>query len=167
MTAIDRPLRPGFGRPSLGSGFAAGMVATGIQRSQGLQMPVLRFLGVVMNLAAVGIWFMPGERWDAEMVLIKLAVSVLFMCVGLALLHSGRHQTQDELHLDLSARELRHVVRGADGVGRLKTQCGFADLIDVQYEDGLFSAIGKDGVCVLQVHTGPIDNIKQIRKMIA
>lgn len=55
-----------------------------------------RFAGVVLMLAAVGIWIVSGPLVDSGMLALRLAVSVFFMCTGLMLLQVGRGSPRDE-----------------------------------------------------------------------
>lgn len=96
---------------------------------------LLRFTGVVLMLAAVGIWILSVPLLDAEMMLLRLAVSVLFMCTGLMLLHAGRPTLRDEIHLDPRRRELRHVQRDRDGIARTRRSFAMAELGEITIND--------------------------------
>ncbi len=110
-----------------------------------------RFVGVVLMLAAVGIWLMSGSLWDAEMMLLRLGVSVVFMCMGLVLLHAGRRTARDEIHLDLRAGELRHVRRGHDGIARVRQQLAMRDLSEVVIDEDRLLLRGNCGQVLLEL----------------
>ena len=110
-----------------------------------------RFVGVVLIIAAVGMWILSGPLWDAEMMLVRLAVSVFFLCLGLMLLQAGRGGLRDEIHLDQNARELRHVRRGPDGIARVIRRFALADLGDATIKEDTLTLRGKAGEIVMEV----------------
>lgn len=110
-----------------------------------------RFVGVVLMLAAVGMWILSGPLWDAEMMLVRLAISVLFMCLGLMLLHAGRDGLRDEIHLDQTAHELRHVQRGRDGIARVVRRLPLADLGGASIAQDTLTLRCKAGEIVMEV----------------
>lgn len=107
----------------------------------------LRFGGVAFIMAAAGLWIVPAPAWDAEMVLIRLLVSLVFGCFGVLLIHAGDTSLWDEIHLDRQARELRHVQRGRDGIARLRQRVSL-DVVDAVVID--------EDTLVLQDRTGAI-----------
>jgi len=123
-----------------------------------------RFAGVVLMLAAVGIWILNGPLWDAEMMLVRLAASVLFMCAGLGLLHVGRSHPQGEIHLDTRTRELRHIQRGSDGIARVQQRFVLANLGDIIIEDDLMVLHDKSGDIVMELSDLPRDSLQIIRR---
>jgi hypothetical protein len=89
---------------------------------------LMRFVGIVLMMAAAGIWLLSVPRLDAEMMLIRLAASVLFLCTGLMLLQARRSPVRDEIQLDPRSGELRHVQRGRDGIARTRHSFKIAEL---------------------------------------
>lgn len=110
-----------------------------------------RFVGVVLMLAAVGIWILSGPLWDAEMMLVRLAISVIFMCLGLILLQAGRDELRDEIHLDQTADELRHVQRGRDGIARVVRCLPLATLGEASIAQDTLTLRCKAGEIVMEV----------------
>ena len=51
-----------------------------------------RVLGVALLLAAVGLWVQPGASWEADVALMKLALTLFFGLVGLTIMPAGREQ---------------------------------------------------------------------------
>jgi hypothetical protein len=112
---------------------------------------IARFTGVVLMLAAVGIWIISGPLWDAEMMLVRLAVSVLFMCSGLMLLNAGRGQLRDEVHLDTRTQELRHIQRGPDGIARIKRSFALTELGQITVSDDQLILTAHGGDILLEL----------------
>lgn len=125
---------------------------------------VLRFAGVVLMLAAVGIWILSVPLIDAEMMLVRLAVSVLFMCIGLMLLHAGRGQGRDEIHLDPRSRELRHVQRGRDGIARTRHVIAMADIGGITVVDNALIVRSPAGDVLLELSGLPSAQLHLIER---
>ena len=89
---------------------------------------LMRLAGIALLLAAVGIWILAVPRLDAEMLLVRLAASMLFLSTGLMLLHAGRNPWRDEIQLDPRSGTVRHVQRGRDGIARTRRSVRLADL---------------------------------------
>lgn len=125
-----------------------------------------RFTGVVLMLAAVGIWLLSGSLWDAEMMLLRLGVSVVFMCLGLSLLHAGRRKARDEIHLDQRARELRHVRRGHDGIARVRQRLALHDLSEVVIDEDRLLLRGNCGRILLELSGMDRDQLLAIQQQV-
>lgn len=148
---------------------AAGPIAPGLSRAGSVRRGALRtlrggarFAGVVLILASVGIWMLNGPLWDAQMMLMRLAISVLFMGLGLMLLQSGRGRVSDEIHLDPVARELRHIQRGADGIARVRMRFALDDLGDVETGEGRLTLWSRRGEIVLDLPDLTQANLRMI-----
>lgn len=111
---------------------------------------MMRFVGVIAILSAVGVWVVQTRMWDIEVVLIKLVVSVIFGTGGMAMLQVGRDLGEDEFHIDKARGELRHVKRGCDGIVRLQAAHRFADLGKVRIEGGILEAQDKSGAALVR-----------------
>ncbi|MCD1624456.1 MAG: hypothetical protein ACU0B7_00055 [Paracoccaceae bacterium] len=122
-----------------------------------------RFTGVVLMLAALGIWILNGPLWDAEMMLMRLAVSVLFMCAGLGLLQFGRARPQDEIHFDASKGQLRHVLRGADGIARVRQRFALCDLGEIAIDVDRMILRDRSGEIVMELSGLPRASLQIIR----
>lgn len=111
----------------------------------------LRFAGAAFLLAAAGMWIVPTPAWDAQMVLIRLAVSLAFGCFGFLLLHAGDNSLWDEIHLDRQAGELRHVQRGRDGIARLRQSVTLDDVGVVVVDEDTLTLHARSGEIVMEV----------------
>lgn len=74
-----------------------------------------RYFGVVLLLAAVGLWMAPGTSMDEGVVPLKLGVSVLFLLTGGVALWSSGNDRRDEMQVDLERQELRRGYRRGNG----------------------------------------------------
>lgn len=118
---------------------------------------LLRFAGASLVLAAVGLWITPGAGADPELALLKLGTSILFACLGLVFLDTGKSTGTDEFHIDDTLREVRHILRGPDGIARLQARYGFDDLSDVQVIDNMLLAHDHAGQIVLHRPVADLD----------
>jgi low affinity Fe/Cu permease len=121
-----------------------------------------RFAGVVLMLAAVGIWIVSGPLVDSGMLALRLAVSVFFMCTGLMLLQVGRGSPRDEIHLDRKAGALRHVQRGRDGIARTRHEVSLDTLGQVAIEDDTLILHDRAGQVIMELSGLPRDQLHLI-----
>jgi hypothetical protein len=95
-----------------------------------------RFIGFVLMLAGAGIgagigagmWRHATPQLDAEMMLLRLAISILLFCAGAMVLRRAQTQLRDEIQLDPRSGTLRHIQRGRDGIARTRRSLKLADL---------------------------------------
>ncbi|WP_412562778.1 hypothetical protein [Thalassobius sp. MITS945101] len=99
------------------------------------------FLGVVFCLAAFGLWLVPDAMASAEARVIRAGLTCLFVGAGFFLFRKGREETgQLEQEIDLLRGEVRHILRGRDGVGRVVARMAFCDLRFELGDNGRYSA---------------------------
>lgn len=110
-----------------------------------------RFTGVVFIIVAAGMWIVPAAVWDTEMMLIRFAVSLAFLCFGFLLIHAGGTNLWDEIHLDQQARELRLVRRGRDGIARLRQRIALDELDTVVIDEDTIIIHARSGEIVMEV----------------
>ncbi|MEL7126030.1 MAG: hypothetical protein AAF822_10870 [Pseudomonadota bacterium] len=89
-----------------------------------------RFGGVVLVLAALGLWLQPGAAFDQDVMLFKLALSAFMGLAGFALIRSGRPERTVEVEVDLERDVLRLVRPAATPLSRpvLVHRCAFSNL---------------------------------------
>lgn len=107
-----------------------------------------KLLAVSFAAAGIGLWIIPSDA-PSELMIVKLAVSVFFVLLAAVFFTGGRQRGSDEFHIDTQRREIRHILRGNDGIARLQAHYSFADLADVQLDDGIILARDKAGRVVL------------------
>tara|TARA_R110000764_G_scaffold40267_1_gene89996 strand:+ start:130 stop:633 length:504 start_codon:yes stop_codon:yes gene_type:complete len=86
-----------------------------------------RVTGAGLILAAAGLWLAPGSSWAAEILLIKLVLSLVAGGVGLALVQTGGAPDTPQVEIDLVRRRVR-VVGRTGGKDVVLHDCSFADL---------------------------------------
>lgn len=90
---------------------------------------LLIFLGVVLCLAAFGLWLVPEAVEAPEARVIRAGLTCLFIGAGYFLFRKGREDLDRfEQELDLVKGELRHLSRSRDGIGRVIARIPLADL---------------------------------------
>jgi hypothetical protein len=72
-------------------------------------------LGAALMLSAAGLWIAPGSDWSADVLLIKLVISLVIGFCGLALLQQGKTPASPEVEIDTIRHEIRIVRRGLHG----------------------------------------------------
>lgn len=88
------------GAPRIGGGFDGG---TTIFRT------ALRLFGASFVIAAFAMWVAPGAMWQTDLLLMKLAVSVVCALIGLALIQMAPAPEKSEIQFDPIRREVRIV----------------------------------------------------------
>ncbi|MBA85260.1 MAG: hypothetical protein CML69_11050 [Rhodobacteraceae bacterium] len=115
----------------------------------------MRFFGVVLGMAAAGLWLVPGAFEDGSEMLVRLVISVLFMGIALGLWGAGRAGRYDEeFQLDFSNGRLSHLYRGPDGIARVAGHYCFDDLEDISLNQGVLQARLAGGQDILRVVVG-------------
>lgn len=89
---------------------------------------VLTLVGAVSVMLTAGLWLLPGTSFAAEVIGIKLGLSMLIGLGGLALLQISRRGLNRELQVDRSRRQLRLVWRNRRGETRLHTPIEFDEV---------------------------------------
>jgi hypothetical protein len=123
-----------------------------------------RLLGVALLLAAAGIWMTAAPLWDGAMMLMRLAVSMLFLCTGLVLLQVARQRSTDEVHLDRRAGVLRHIRRGRDGIARVQRSIALAELDEITVADDHLILTAHDGAVLLELSGLARDELQLIQR---
>lgn len=126
----------------------------------------VRFAGAVLILSSVGIWLVPVTDGDAAMVLMKLLVAVVFACVGVILIEAGDPRTQDEVQIDIKARELRIYSGGCGRHGRSMGRYDFDDLADVRLDDNMLTVIARSGAVVVQLPMADGPDLSDLRALL-
>lgn len=102
-----------------------------------IMQQTMKFFSLVLVLAALGMWLVPGAADDGAEALVRLVISLLFLGIGISLWGVGRPRFDEEFHLDVDNLRLTHVLRGRDGIARLQEQIAL-DLLEL--DDGVLLA---------------------------
>jgi hypothetical protein len=112
------------------------IVASPVRTVDGARMMMRggqNILGVSLMLAAVGLWVMPGSDLSSDVLLMKLALSLTAVGVGLSLAQQGKPQSMPEVQIDTIRREVR-LVRAKGAIKEVIKTCKFADLDRAEIE---------------------------------
>ncbi len=118
---------------------------------------ILHVAGASLLVASICLWLTPGVLNDTEGALMKLAASMFFLLLGGVLLQAGRDPGRDEFQFDGAQHEVRHFLRGADGIARFKARYHFANLADVRVDGDMFLARDRSGRVVVNRPTRDLD----------
>ncbi len=93
------------------------MITSQDQSGLGARLGYLAFrcFGIALLLAAFGLWLAPGSSMNAEILPLKLGVSVLFLLTGGVAVWSSGDDRRDEMQVDLERKELRRGYRRGNG----------------------------------------------------
>jgi len=127
-----------------------------LQLSQAQAGSILRslmtFFGVVLCLAAFGLWLVPAAVATPASQVIRAGLTFLFIGAGFALYCQGRNTNEaTTMELDLRGGELRQVSVGQTGRAQIIARYALADLNCVSTGSGevcLHSATGQELICL-------------------
>lgn len=110
----------------------------------------MSFLGAALMLAAAGLWIAPGSDWSADLLLIKLVVSLVIGFTGLALLQQGQTPAAAEVEVDTVRREIRLVRRSLRG-DELVSRTKYEDMDRAELNGAHLILWGQDDVMLAEV----------------
>ena len=85
-----------------------------------------KLLAASFAAAGFGLWIIPSDA-PSELMILKLAISVFFILLAAVFYTGGRNFGSDAFHIDTKRREIRHILRGNDGIARLQARYSFAE----------------------------------------
>ncbi len=121
------------------------------------------FLGVVLCVAALGLWLVPGASFDPALMLMKLGLSIVFLIAGSLCLMLARRDTHPEVELDANRGILRILERNARGGVESSVEVSYDDLSEVDFRDGMLIARDHHGRAVVEMpveNAGDLDEIR-------
>lgn len=121
------------------------------------------FIGVVLVLAALGLWLVPGSNWDAGMMLVKLGLSGFFLGGGMMFLLSVRRTVHPEVFLDSKRGRMRMLERDERGHVAREVEIDYDDLSEVDFRDGMLIARDHHGRPVLEMPVEQVGNLDEVR----
>ncbi len=115
-----------------------------------LMRALFAIVGVAMLLTAGGLWLAPGASWAPDMLAMKLAVTLGFAGIGLALLQSSAKPAPPKVEIDTIQHEVRLVrTRGRDRY--ILDRCKFKDLTLVENSGTHVQLWGKNNTLIAEV----------------
>lgn len=121
------------------------------------------FAGVVLCVAALGLWLVPGASFDPALMLIKLGLSIFFMIGGSICLSASRRDTHPEVELNPRRGILRIIERNARGRIESSVDVSYDDLSEVDFRDGMLIARDHHGQLVVEMPVENVGDLDEIR----
>ncbi|PCH67180.1 MAG: hypothetical protein COC12_11895 [Rhodobacteraceae bacterium] len=123
--------------------------------NQPLRTLMFRIVGTAMVLSASGMWLMPGSQNTADLVLIKLGVSVFFFLLGLALLMRNHSDNQPDAYFDPIRGELRVLQKNNRGRPQTVLRRSYDSLGSARFTNDMLEMYDVDGTILMRL---PIEN---------
>lgn len=121
-----------------------------VDGSRWLKRSAQRLGGAALMTAAAGLWVQPGASWDADVMLIKLGLSLTLGLAGLAVLQAGRAVPPVEVEIDTIRREVR-LMRGKGRARQLVTRTALAELGPAEVQGNMVRLWSGDGALIAEV----------------
>lgn len=121
------------------------------------------FFGVVLCVAALGLWLVPGASFDPSLMLVKLGLSIFLMIGGSMFLAASRRDTHPEVHLDSRRGLLRVVERNQRGRVEDSFEIAYDDLSEIDFREGMLIARDHHGRSVVEVPVEDAGDLDEIR----
>lgn len=112
---------------------------------------VLRTVGVFLILTASAMWFLPGGQVAADLILLKLGVSLFFLFCGLALVMIHDADNVPAVCFDPVRRELRVLIPAADGEPYIGLRRSYESLGQVRFHKTRLDLYDFDGRLLLRL----------------
>lgn len=88
----------------------------------------LRFLGLIMIIAAFAQWLLPGALLDGDLLPMKLALMFGLIAFGAGFYWYGDRSYRNEVEIDTTRREMRIMGRNGRGHGKLYKRIPMAEI---------------------------------------
>ena len=102
----------------------------------------LVFAGVLLVMAGLGQWLLPGALFSADLLLPKIAITAVMLALGLVCLQMVGRDTTVEVQVDTVKRELRVVERDRRGTERLVQRIAMRDIDSAYVKRGPHPSAG-------------------------
>ncbi len=153
MTAVQhKTMQPGVSLPSFDDAMP---LLIGFKPNWHVRVVIFRVVGTALVLGAAGMWLMPGSQGAADLVLMKLGMSVFFLFCGLALLMINHADNQPDAYFDPIRREVRILKKCNRGRPRTVLRRSYDSIGSVRFEDHTVELFGMDGSRLMEL---PMEN---------
>lgn len=112
-----------------------------------VSLTAMRFVGLVLVLAAYGQWLVPASFFPGEAIVAKALMTFFFGVLGAALYWSGNGRRETEFHVDRTRREMRLALCVSGGIVRFPLVVPLSRVTDVAVSS--IDAKGDAGLLVL------------------
>jgi len=120
-----------------------------------LRTMIFRVVGTALVLSASGMWLMPGSQYAADVVLMKLGVSIFFFLCGLALLMRNHEHNQPDAYFDPIRAELRVLQKNNRGRPQTVLRRRYDTLGSARFSDKMVEMYDVDGSLLMRL---PVEN---------
>lgn len=112
---------------------------------------MFRVIGTAMILSSAGMWLMPGSRVEADLMLIKLGVSLFFFLLGLVLLMRNHVDNQPDAYFDPIRHELRVLQKNDRGRPQTILRRSYDTLGSVDFQTNSVTIYDVDGSMMMRL----------------
>ncbi|WP_425045415.1 hypothetical protein [Primorskyibacter sp. S87] len=118
---------------------------------------LFRICGTALVLSAAGMWLLPGAQLSAELVLMKLGVSIFFFLCGLALLMMHHADNQPDAYFDPIRREVRVLQKNNRGRPHTVLRRAYDSLGSAKFFETKVELYDMDGSLLMRL---PLENVE-------
>ncbi|GHG79758.1 hypothetical protein [Pseudodonghicola xiamenensis] len=116
-----------------------------------LAAALFRGLGSLMVVTAAAMWFLPGSQTEADLVIMKLGVSLFFLLSGLTVMMIYDAVPRPTVWFDPVRREVRVLAPGAGGRPMTVSRRSYESLGRVRFDRRSVALYDMDGRLLLRV----------------
>lgn len=116
---------------------------------------LFRVSGTALVFGAAAMWLMPGAQAHADVVLLKLGVSVFFLFCGLALLMLHHADNQPDAYFDPIRREVRILQKNHRGRPQTILRRSYDSVGSAKFHERSMELFDMDGSLLMKV---PVDS---------
>lgn len=120
------------------------------------------FFGTTFMLASAGLWATSSAFQEADMMLMRLVMSLFLFAIGAVLVQNGREHVSVEFEIDPNNAELRVLERREDGVSRVIHRVAYDEIGDVFMDKGTMTVSDHAGDVVLKLPLAQVENLADI-----
>ena len=111
-------------------------------------------VGCVCMFTCIGLWVMPGSTFAADLLPLKLTVSVFLFLLGCFFIQYSKAASRVEIQVDLTRRELRVMERVDGEPGSLIAIWPFIELGGIEVTGGRFVVKDRSGMLLGDLRIG-------------
>lgn len=116
-----------------------------------VRIVMFRIAGTALVLSASGMWLLPGSQFGADVVLIKLGVSIFFFLCGLVLLMRNHQDNQPDAYFDPIRHEVRVLQKNNRGNPQTVLRRSYDTLGSAHFSDSTIELYDKDGSMLMRL----------------
>ncbi|MGD9864389.1 MAG: hypothetical protein AB7S99_14370 [Pseudodonghicola sp.] len=129
-----------------------GAVTVAYSPRLGLDAVLFRGMGTFLVMTAAAMWFLPGSQTDADLIVMKLGVSLFFLLCGVALLMLHDGANRPAACFDPIRRELRVMAMAGDGRVQTVLRRSYASLGRAQFRGRAVELYDMDGARLMRLN---------------